>query len=203
MINLNAQVVSMVNVLCLGCVLAILVGLVQTAPFVKSDLIANTGDVLMSHLNANVTANTMDQLAMNQCVLRDAIQNMVIAMYLNNVGANLAGLVKTALFVNPTGVVFMELAMTIPGSAFVRKDGWDRTAIAQKTLMATGVSGVNGVPVQKLAVLAKDSASGHATTQPQLEMELTAPMTEVHVMNLKNVMTVTALLTPIQPVVPF
>jgi len=202
-INLNAQVVNMVNVLCLGCVLVILVGLVQTAPFVKSDLIVNTADVLMSRLNANVTANTMDQLVMNQCVLRDAIQNMAIAMYLNNVGANLAGLVKTALFVNPTGVVFMELAMTIPGSAFVRKDGWDPTAIAQKILMATGVSGVNGVPVLHLVVLAKESEFGHATTQPQLEMERTAPMTEVHVMNLKNVMMVTALLMPIQPVVPF
>ena len=56
----------------------------------------------------------------------------VIAMFLNNVGANLAGLVKTALFVNPTGVVSTELAMTIPGSASVRKDGWDLTAIAQK-----------------------------------------------------------------------
>jgi len=202
-INLNAQVANMVNVLCLGCALVILVGLVQTAPFVKSDLIVNMADVLMSHLNANVTANTMDQLVMNQCVLRDAIQNMVIAMFLNNVGANLAGLVKTALFVNPTGVVFMELAMTIPGSAFVRKDGWDPTAIAQKILMATGVSGVNGVPVPHLVVLAKESESGHATTQPQLEMEPTAPTTEVHVMNLKNVMMVTALLMPIQPVVPF
>ena len=56
-------------------------------------------------------------------------------MYLNSVGATPAGLGKTALFVNPTGVVSTELAMTIPGSASVRKDGWDLTAIAQKILV--------------------------------------------------------------------
>ena len=56
-------------------------------------------------------------------------------MYLNNVGASLDGLAKTALFVNHTGAVFMELALTIPGSASVKKDGWDLTAIAQKILV--------------------------------------------------------------------
>ena len=59
----------------------------------------------------------------------------VIAFYLNNVGASLDGLAKTALFVNHTGAVFMELALTIPGSASVKKDGWDLTAIAQKILV--------------------------------------------------------------------
>jgi len=193
------------SVLCLGCVRAILGGLVQTVTFVKRDWIVNMADVLMSLLNANATANTMDQLVINQCVLRAVIQSMVIAMYLNNVGASLAGLGRTALFVNPTGVVSTELAMTIPGSASVRKDGWDLTAIAQKILMAIGANGVNGVivpalvpqfgmamvngmnGVSVLAVLPIESAPDHVTIQPQREMELTVPMMEVLATNLKSV----------------
>ena len=56
-------------------------------------------------------------------------------MYPNNVGASLGGLARIALFANLTGVVSTELAMTIPGSASVRKDGWDLTAIARKILV--------------------------------------------------------------------
>jgi len=198
-INRNAQAVNMVNVQCLGCVLAILVGLVLTVPFVKSDLTANMDDVLMNHLNANATASTMGQLVINQCVPRVVILNMVIAMYLNNVGASLDGLAKTALFVNHTGAVFMELALTIPGSASVKKDGWDLTAIAQKILMAIGVNGVNGVSV--LAVLAGDNAPDHVIFQLQLAMELTALMMEVHAMNLKSVMWLTIWTAQISPMV--
>jgi len=113
----------MVNVPCLGCVLAILVGLVQTALFVKSDLIVNLADALMNHLNANATASTMDQLAINQCAQKAVILNTAIAMFLNNVGASPVGLVKTALFFNLTGAVSTDIVMKILGSAFVMMDG--------------------------------------------------------------------------------
>jgi len=182
----------MVNVSCLGCVLAILVGLVQTALFVKSDLTVNMAGASMNHLNVNATASTMDQHVINQCVQKAAILNMDIATYLNNAGAGLAGLVLTALPANPIGTASMDFAMTILGSAFAKKDGWVQIATAQKILMATGANGVNGASVQKLAALARDIASAHVTTQPQLEMEPTALTMEVHAMKLETATWATA-----------
>jgi len=149
-------------------------------------------DALMNHLNANATASTMDQLAINQCAQKAVILNMVFALYLNNVGASLAGLAKTALFVNLTGAVSMDIVMKILGSAFVMMDGWDLTAIARKILMAIGANGVNGASVPKLAALARDIAPAHVITQRQLEMEHTALMMEVHAMTGESAITATA-----------
>jgi len=191
-INPSVQGVNMVNVSCLGCVLAILVGLVQTALFVKSDLTANMVDALMNHLNANATASTMERLVTSQCAQKAAILNMDIAPYLNNVGAGLAGLDLTALPANLIGTASMDIAMTILGSAFAKKDGLVLIATAQKILMATGANGVNGASVQKLAALARDIAPARVTTQLQLEMEPTALMMEVHAMNMETATWATA-----------
>lgn len=124
-INHLVLVANTVGVSCLACVPATPAGVGQTVPFVSQETIVIMVGVLISRLNANVTANMREDPVRNPCARKVVIRNMDTVKPQKPAIANQDGEGKIARNAFPIGIVNMAGALMSLGSACVTRDMWD------------------------------------------------------------------------------